>query len=342
VVGYIALFVALAGTSYAGIASQSDKGEDGTIYACVTKRFDTLNLAGPGGKCPEGQRLISWNEEGPKGERGKRGKRGRRGPAGAAGGTTGSVTSVDTGFGLTGGPITSAGTIAADPSVLQGRVTGSCSGNEAAQAVAEDGTVSCTPFVKQVSAGTGLSGGPITDTGVLSIDPTQTQTRVGGSCGGGQAIQSVGQNGSVTCGGFATGSGAVLNSGVTTIFNGEQTTLLQANGFDVRLDCSDNTDAKIVVRAQPGNAGNVLATSVGLPFTVQGGLDGNAAPPTNSVVVGTTDTPAQANERGDFDIGSSTGPNAGKTLSGSFATFKFDNVPNVGSGCVGQATAIAS
>jgi Collagen triple helix repeat (20 copies) len=77
----------------------------------------------------------------------------------------GTVTSVATGLGLTGGPITGTGTIAADPTVLQRRVSGSCSGNTAIQSVAQAGTVSCSgslldashvlvPQSQQVATGT--------------------------------------------------------------------------------------------------------------------------------------------------------------------------------------------
>src|SRR4051812_32647201 len=33
------------------------------IYACITKAYNTLNLAGPGPSCPPGQRVIGWNLE---------------------------------------------------------------------------------------------------------------------------------------------------------------------------------------------------------------------------------------------------------------------------------------
>ena len=83
VIGYLALFVALGGTSLA--ASSAVRRGDGrgrTISACVTQRYETLNLAGPDGRCPRGQRLIEWNT---RGERGRRGPRGERGPRGRTG-----------------------------------------------------------------------------------------------------------------------------------------------------------------------------------------------------------------------------------------------------------------
>ncbi len=255
----------------------------------------------------------------------------------------GTVKSVDSGFGLTGGPITESGTLAADPTVLQRRIADSCSTNHAVQSVAEDGTVGCNPFVRQVSAGSGLSGAPITDTGALSVDTTQIQSRVGGTCGGSQAVQSVAQNGNVTCSpSFARGSGSVLTSGVFAIAEGQTQTLLSANGVSVLLDCSNGTDAKVVLKEDPGNAGNALATSVSLAFTVAGGptFDGNAPPPNNQLTIGST----TANDRGDFNVGQSTGPDVQKTLDGSFSAFKFGPLPPTfpDGGCVASASGIAS
>jgi hypothetical protein len=86
VVAYVALFVALGGTSFAaGTARQPAKAKMGTIHACVTEAYKTLNLAGPDRTCPKGQRLISWNAQGRKGAPGRRGSTGERGPTGPAG-----------------------------------------------------------------------------------------------------------------------------------------------------------------------------------------------------------------------------------------------------------------
>lgn len=62
--------------------------------------------------------------------------------AGGAGGG-GTVTSVDTGFGLTGGPITSNGTIAVDGATVQRRVTGTCTGTRGIQSIDAAGAVVC-------------------------------------------------------------------------------------------------------------------------------------------------------------------------------------------------------
>jgi hypothetical protein len=56
----------------------------------------------------------------------------------------GTVTSVATGTGLTGGPITTAGTISVNTSVIQQRVTGTCPAGGAIATIAANGTVTCT------------------------------------------------------------------------------------------------------------------------------------------------------------------------------------------------------
>lgn len=60
-----------------------------------------------------------------------------------AGGSSGTVTSVAAGTGLTGGTITTTGTIAADTNYLQRRVSSSCAAGSSIRAIAADGTVTC-------------------------------------------------------------------------------------------------------------------------------------------------------------------------------------------------------
>ena len=95
-----------------------------------------------------------------------------RAPAG------GFVSSVTAGTGLTGGTITSSGTIAVDTTVVQSRVTGTCAAGSSIRTINADGTVVCETddggaggggTVTSVGTGTGLTGGPITASGTVSI-----------------------------------------------------------------------------------------------------------------------------------------------------------------------------
>ena len=100
---------------------------------------------------------------------------------GGGGGGSGTVTQVDTGTGLTGGPITTTGTVSlANTAVTagvygnattvsqvtvdaQGRIT-----NAVSVAIQFDGNGTVT----NVATGTGLTGGPITTTGTVSLANT--------------------------------------------------------------------------------------------------------------------------------------------------------------------------
>jgi hypothetical protein len=140
-------------------------------------------------------------------------------PAGFADGSddvgVGTVTNVASGFGLSGGPISSSGTLTVDPNVMQRRIVGNCSAAEVLRGVNADGTVSCGPdansggTVTAIAAGTGLSGGTIVNSGTLAIadggvgvnqiNSSEVQRRVTGSCSVGSTISAVNADGSVVC-----------------------------------------------------------------------------------------------------------------------------------------------
>jgi hypothetical protein len=83
-VAFLALLVALGGTSYAGLRSpKPPKPKNATLYACVKTGQRTLTLAKRGPRCPKGQRMVAWNGRGRRGPAGDTGPAGARGPAGA-------------------------------------------------------------------------------------------------------------------------------------------------------------------------------------------------------------------------------------------------------------------
>ena len=139
---------------------------------------------------------------------------------------SGTVTSIASGTGLTGGPITASGTLAIanggvglaqiNNAQVQARVTGSCSASEKILGVGADGTVTCdtdasggSGSVTSIDSGTGLTGGPISTTGTLSIadggvglaqiDASQVQARIGGVCAIGEYVRGINGDGSVIC-----------------------------------------------------------------------------------------------------------------------------------------------
>jgi hypothetical protein len=83
-----------------------------------------------------------------------------------------------------------------DPTFTQRRVSGVCPVGSSIQSIAEDGTVSCETddgSIFTVGDGLSLAGG------ILSIDPDYTQRRVSSECVAGSSIQSIAEDGTVTC-----------------------------------------------------------------------------------------------------------------------------------------------
>jgi hypothetical protein len=61
--------------------------------------------------------------------------------------------------------------------------------------------------VTDITAGTGLSGGTITTSGTIQIDPTYTQRRVSSTCAVGSSIRVINENGTVECQTDTSGGG---------------------------------------------------------------------------------------------------------------------------------------
>lgn len=140
--------------------------------------------------------------------------------------TAGTVTSVGSGSGLTGGPITSSGTLAVDTGAIQARITGTCGASQKVLAVNSNGSVVCADdatgssgTVTSITAGTGLEGGTITTSGTVGIanggvgaaqlasgavglaqiNTAQVQARVVGTCSFGEYVRGINADGSVVC-----------------------------------------------------------------------------------------------------------------------------------------------
>lgn len=112
---------------------------------------------------------------------------------------------------------------------VQARVTGVCAAGSAIKAIAANGSVSCeaaAAAVTSVATGAGLTGGPITSSGTISVAEsgiegsmiedgavgaskiidTEVQRRVSGNCAPGSAIREIGTDGSVSCDTAALGA----------------------------------------------------------------------------------------------------------------------------------------
>jgi hypothetical protein len=82
-IAYLALFVALGGTSFA--ATQGFVGSDGAVHACAAAKSGAVRLVRQGKKCRRAETAVAWAQLGPRGATGAAGQPGAPGPAGQNG-----------------------------------------------------------------------------------------------------------------------------------------------------------------------------------------------------------------------------------------------------------------
>ncbi len=199
---------------------------------------------------------------------------------------------------------------------VQARVNGTCAAGNAIRTIAADGTVSCEAAggVTSIATGAGLTGGPITTSGTISIDtgavtsamiqnftinsndvnPDSIQLRVNDSCVAGSAIRAIAGNGNVTCQALpAAGWLLAGNAGTNPASNFLGTTdaqpleLRTANARSLRIEPSPLTFGSpalpITVNMLGGSRVNEVTAGV-RGATIAGGGVVNGGEPTFSFV----------------------------------------------------------
>ena len=140
--------------------------------------------------------------------------------------TIGTVSRINTGTGLSGGPITTSGTIALLPP--SGTSIGGVKAGTGVT-ILPDGTLEAFSGVTEVRTGTGLGGGPIVTTGTVFLKPPE-----GGNIGGVKAGSNITilSDGTINAYGGGGGTGAfVLLDDISPQFNGVQTEFtMKVNG----------------------------------------------------------------------------------------------------------------
>jgi hypothetical protein len=84
-IALLALFIALGGSSYAGVNAHNSRPSKNVLLGCVGKNTGTLRIVESHIRCGSLETAVSFNREGQKGKRGPQGKRGPDGHNGAPG-----------------------------------------------------------------------------------------------------------------------------------------------------------------------------------------------------------------------------------------------------------------
>jgi hypothetical protein len=143
----------------------------------------------------------------------------------------GSVTRINTGVGISGGPITTTGTLALKPP--SGNQIGGVKAG-AGVTILPDGTLESFSGVTSITAGLGLGGGTITNSGTIFLRPPTAGNIGGVKAGNNITIASDGTI-SATTQGASTGAFAILDS-LSPLFDGTRAQFpLSINGDAVTV-----------------------------------------------------------------------------------------------------------
>src|SRR2546426_4880998 len=202
---------------------------------------------------------------------------------GQAGG--GDITSVNAGTGLTGGGTSGDVTLNVDTAQIQQRVTGTCASG-AIQTIDANGGVTCGGAggtVTSVDTGAGLTGGPITTTGTISVaaggitstliqdgsiaavdvKSGEVQTRLTPpTCPAGQVLQTINATGPPVCVALPSSSGGTvtqLDQGTGITLNPNPITNtgtigVATGGITGALLAPDSVDSSKIVNGSVGSA----------------------------------------------------------------------------------------
>jgi len=122
-------------------------------------------------------------------------------------------TTYTTGFGLA----LMGTTLQINASETQRRVTGTCAAGSAIGSIGTSGTVSCNPYpagdIEGVIAGSGLTGGGTSGTVAVSLNWTDVQRRVSGTCPINWAMATINSDGTVICQPVYSGDITAVNVG---------------------------------------------------------------------------------------------------------------------------------